>query len=59
MAYPFEKMTTEKLNFYYEERVKSNYRDKDTNHCRKKITGNKLRDIFRKLQAKRLRERNF
>ena len=39
MAYPFEKMTTEKLNFYYEERVKSNCRDKDTNHFREKLFG--------------------
>ena len=46
MAYPFEKMTTEKLNFYYEERVKSNSRDKDTNPCPKKSNWKQTQRYF-------------
>jgi hypothetical protein len=58
MAVPFEKMTTEKLNSYYEERVNSKSKEKETNQCQKKGTGNKLNNISRKLQTKRLREIN-
>ena len=56
MAYPFMKMTTEKLNSYFAERVNSNCREKETNQGKEKVTGNKLKDISQKLQTKPLRE---
>ena len=56
MAYPFMKMTTEKLNSYFAERVKSESKEKETNQRREKVTGNKLKDISQRLQTKPLRE---
>lgn len=58
MAYPFEKLTTEKLNSYFQERENSSCREKDTNQHEKKAAGNKLKDISQKLQTRRLREIN-
>ena len=58
MAVPFEKMTTEKLNSYYEERVNSNCRRKETNQGNEKATGKKLSSISQRLKTKRLREIN-
>jgi hypothetical protein len=58
MAYPFEKMTTEKLNSWCDKRVTSNCREEETNQRREKPAGDKLGTIFRRLQTKRLREIN-
>ncbi len=58
MAMPFEKMTTEKLNSYFEERVNSNCRRKETNRPVEEAAGNKLSSISQKLKTKRLREIN-
>ena len=56
MAYPFQKMTTEKLNSYFEKRENSNCREKETNQRREKVTGNKLSGISQRLNTKPLRE---
>ena len=58
MAVPFEQMTTEKLKSYFEKRLDSNCRDKETNQRVEKDAGNKLSSLSRRLQTKRLREIN-
>ena len=58
MAVPFEKLTTEKLNSYFEERVNSNSKEKETNQRVEKDAGNKLSGISKILKTKRLREIN-
>jgi hypothetical protein len=58
MAYPFMKMSTEKLNSYFEKRVTPKCRRKETNQRREKVTGNKLSSISQRLKTKRLREIN-
>lgn len=58
MAYPFEPLTTEKLNSYFRKKVDSNCRDKETNRHNEKAAGNELAGLSQRLQTKPLREIN-